>query len=287
LTNVSLGQTVGTIEDSAFEGCTALKDIYYFGIANPGLSTVDPFKGCDAIEHVCVPREYIGDAFCKKPVYPKSDAPELNALNTSNNQCFGVLICNQTYGVAVERANVSTWANRIHNCFEFYCDNETGPSVYAKCAVNSSGSFACVPDHWNEKDICAINDDNIAVKGDDWVVVVDFKENISASHYNKTDVIDDIRSISGVSSYTTIKLGSEIDEENYLQHLYISVYDEKSAKTIKTNLEDTFESSPCEYGVICGGKEAYIIPGKAISGASRAFGSLFFLILAVIVAFIF
>jgi len=269
LTEVSISQTVKTIQDSAFSNCSKLKKVIYFGDGDP--SSGDPFKGCSALEYVCVSTDYQADKFCQKTVYPHSTAPELAPILAEENQCYQPMICSETYGVVVERLNATEWNNQVSSCSTFYCDNQTGGEFYSKCNTSATASKICL------RDMCV---SNTSVKSQGWTVVLNFLD-VNASELNKTEFLDDCHSISGVDS---IVLATEIDNEGFLERIYLIVGSEYKAEKLMDKLQDAIAESTCKYGILCEAENMTIVAQTVYSAASHSYESILFLFFALIIS---
>jgi len=131
----------------------------------------------------CVPIDYNNDTFCGRNVSSKS--PSFDIYRKQNNHCNEVMICGNntnSFVSAEKRINATVWEkqNKIGDCIQYKCDNESGGIISNDCYNESSYE----EDEWKiEMEIDRFNMTNLE---DDIISMLCNATGIDKKHLNIT-----------------------------------------------------------------------------------------------------
>jgi len=270
----TIPSTLTSVADSAFANCSSLTQVIVRGFNDPVRTGDDPFVGCDALEYVCVYRSYGSDHVGTRRVYPNSQDPALSPVFKEENHCFEAMICNESYGMLVERENATNWINQINYCEDFYCDNETGGKSWHSCNTSAGNNMVCVVDQ-------CLRSNRVSEKG--WLLYIPLA-NVTAAELDESQFLGSVARITGESG---VGLGTEIDYEGYLWSVYLIVKTKEMAYSMADLLEKAINDPACNYGILCNGGNITIIEKtRSIDAGYYPQETLFLLFLALIVSIV-
>jgi len=142
LLHVVIPSSVTVVNKSAFAECRKLISVIYEGKKDPAVISdlyEYPFRGCSALEFVCLPEDYESSFFCAKSTICKSG--QCMELRSHINQCYRVT----TDAVVEMRPNASRWERQTDGCFEYHCYNDTGRHSWSLCnsTNETSANMVC------------------------------------------------------------------------------------------------------------------------------------------------
>jgi len=119
ITTVFLPAGVASIGNNAFSNCTNLKSVFYQG---SNVISNNAFSSCDNLGTICTSPDYNSASFCGKNVTYGNCRDFMQLFN----QCY-VPVLEGTDFVQQKRKNATEWESRSNQCYEYQCDNSTGP----------------------------------------------------------------------------------------------------------------------------------------------------------------
>jgi len=119
LVTVTLSESVESIFQHSFAGCTSLKYLFHEGHSNPCSSSYsDTFAGCD-LKLMCTPLDYSGTKFCGSSTFCRN--PNCHSMIPQINECYDVTNC-----VVMKTQEASIWESKTSGCEKYECVNDTG-----------------------------------------------------------------------------------------------------------------------------------------------------------------
>jgi len=240
----------------AFAYCTGIKTVFY-----QGARAVDNniLTGCDNIINVCVPPEYPADSktFGGKATTNYNDI--CLAYRSLFNKCYkgdyvkGDLLCEH-------RRSAIEWEQKTTGCVVYKCYNNSGFMEFDVCKSDTV-ELVCL------KDKCIINNTG----GKEWSVVIDFQDAVDASQMNSSQIRKILAEYLKISD-EGVSIGWETDDNGYIIRVIIYVDDEKTAKMVKSTLDEL--QNGCDeknYGILCQKKTVSEPIRVDVSGSSDSY----------------
>ena len=214
LTTVLMPGSVTSIGSRAFASCTNLAILSFQGVFNPAF--LNAFRACDSLNFICVSKDYSSPSFGGRSISCKSSSCE--AIVRQQNHCYEVDGDGERCYVQ-ERLNVSSLSSEINECFQEYCDNNTGIRIRGRC---SSPQMLCMYDK------CMAESE---LKSGGSVVVLKMIEG-NVTEISPEDIAVELSNFTGVEIKKK-DVGMEVDGSGVVLSIFVSAGNYDKAKNIK------------------------------------------------------
>ena len=229
----------------------------FLGSINPGSQTV--FERCDQLSFVCVPHSFNSTSFCGLTHFCRHESCE----SFVHNHCYENPVCSDGSNISMnKRENATIWESKISECYDFQCNNDTGPVYLRKCNIieqvcNNGTCYYVEPNSDNEG----------------FVVEIEV-EGIDAIDLNITEIRNEISTLANIEA-DSFRIRVYVDENDQVSSILIIVNDEPTAKNIQQEID---ELSPEERQgilrhfksarVVVSEREIQLSRGKVVEGMS-------------------
>ena len=222
LTSIVIPQSVTSIGNSSFNNCSALSRVFYLGASDPiELSSENVFNGCDQLKFVCVPSIYDSSSFCGLTKFCKHKSCE----SFLHNRCYEP-VCNDDIISMEKRENATFWERKTTECYEFQCNNESGPVYWKQC--NKSGEVC-------ENDVCVVKKEEKK-----YSVIIEVINGIHLTDFKMTEIRSVISNLTNIDA-DKINIRINTNEKDEIIEIIVIVNDETTAEHIKDNINDAIK----------------------------------------------
>jgi len=273
LSSVTIPASVESIGTQAFLMCSHLEFLSYLGESDPGEGNV--FVGSDKLRVICVPLNYSSSEFCKEPNFCKKES--CDDLFDMDGRCYMITCENNEWGFK-QRDNATKWEEQSNQCYEYQCDNESGPLSWCMCNSSVDLNRTCV----NGKCI-----DGKKYRSKQWSVEIEIDGTVKALDINLTQLIVDIVNVSALAK-GNFTVGIMNDYNGAATSILLFVNNEEIAENLSQSI-DGISKEECEYGVLCyavrtfiNGKKNEVPTEISVSGCQQGFVSMMCLVLLLI-----
>ena len=241
LETVVIPSNVTIIGNRAFYNCSSLKAVVFNGTIDPK-GGLERFGHCDTLELVCVPMDYVNDAFCGMSEFCKSDS--CDELSNQINHCFG---CNDKCLIH-KREDAIAWENQSNGCLHYSCDNISGFIVRSKCEKNRM----CM-----DNNTCSDHD---RYNDYEWRVAVDIDAE-KTTLLNMTEVRTELNLVSGID-IDNLTVAVEINDEGKVQQIVVFLSDKDTAEMLTRSINTLDKGDDCDHGILCQSTKARAVENK-------------------------
>jgi len=221
LISIIIPSSVTSIGEYAFYGCENLETVIYHGSNDP--KNRSSIFGRE-LKFVCVPSSYNNNSFCGLTRFCKHESCE----SFLYNQCFEPVCIDDGTITMKKRENATEWESKSNGCYEYQCDNESGPIYWKECNSSEGTERVC------ENDRCI----KIESEKEKKLFHVEIElTGLDLTNFNGTEFQVSLSNLANIEA-EKLRIRVNMNEKDEVIHIIVVVNDKTTADIISDKINE-------------------------------------------------